>query len=141
MKTWLKLMAAALATGLVWAGVWAAAGALIGIVAPDRVLSQRWVGPPIGIHPGFVGGVMFAVVLGIATRPRRFDEQSFSTAVACGAMVGLFLGILPLAINEPPGESPLWIVAAVVVGTMVLMGAVSAAGSLALARTARRMTR
>lgn len=141
MKEWLRLISVAVIVGLIWAAAWAAVGALIGIVDPSGSLDELWVGPPIGVHPGFVGGVVFSTVLRIAARPRRFDELSLSTVVACGGMVGLLLGVLPLAINEPPGESPLWLVAAVVIGSMTLMGAVSAAGSLALARRARAVRR
>jgi hypothetical protein len=56
---------------------------------------------------------------------------------ALGGMVGLLLGLLPLAINKPPTEFPPWLVAAVVIGSLTLMGAVSAAGSLALAKRAK----
>jgi hypothetical protein len=136
-KDWLRLIAGAGVMGVIWGAVWAAAGALIGIADRAGSLGALWVGPAIGVHPGVVGGVAFSALLGIAARPRRFDELSLSTAVAGGASVGLGLGVLPLAINEPPGESPLWLVAAVVIGSMTLMGALSAAGSLALARKAR----
>ena len=137
MKGWLRPIFGAVGMGLIWAAIWAAAGALIGNVDLSGSLDQLWVGPEIGVHPGFVAGVVFSAVLGIAARPRRFDELSLSMVVACGGMVGLLLGVLPLAINEPPGESPLWLVAGVVIGSMTLMSAVSAAGSLALARRAR----
>ncbi|TAH38428.1 MAG: hypothetical protein EYC70_03330 [Planctomycetota bacterium] len=141
MKVWLRLILGAVATGLIWAAAWAAAGALIGFVDRGGFLDARWLGPPIGLHPGFVGGVVFSVVLGIAARPRRFDELSLPTVLACGGMVGLLLGVLPFVINPPPGDSPLWLVAAVVIGCMTLMSAVSAAGSLALARTAKAVRR
>lgn len=49
-------------------------------------------------------------------------------------MVGSLLGFLPLAINKPHDEFPVWMVAAVVIGSLTFMGAISAAGSLALAR-------
>jgi len=136
-KEWLILIFKAAGAGLIWAAVWAAVGALIRIMDPSGTLNELWVGPPIGVLPGFVGGVVFFAVLGIAMRPRKFDELSLSTVVACGAMVGLLLGVLPLVINQPPGESPLWLVAAVVIGSMTLMSALSAAGSLALARGAK----
>lgn len=138
MKNWLRRICGAVGMGLIWGAVWAAVGALKGVlVDPSGSMSELWVGPPIGAFPGFVGGVMFSAVLGIAATPRRLHELSLSRVGAWGGMVGLLLGVLPLAINEPPNEYPLWLVAAVVIGSLTLMGAVSAAGSLALARRAR----
>jgi hypothetical protein len=140
-KEWLRLISGAVGMGLLWAAVWAAAGALFGIVYPSGSLDELWVGPVIGAHPGFMGGAVFSAVLGIAARPRRFDELSLSTVVVCGGMVGLLLGVVPLAINKPPDESPLWLMAAVVIGSITLMRSVSAAGSLALAKRARAKRR
>ena len=140
-KEWLRLISGTVVVGLTWAAVWAAVGALIGIVDPSGSLDKLWVGPPISVHPGFVGGVVFSAVLGIAARPRRFYELSLSTIVACGGMVGFLLGVLPLAINKPPAESPLWLVAAVLIGSLTFMGAISAAGSVALVRMAGAMRR
>jgi hypothetical protein len=137
MKAWLRVTAGVVGMGLTWAAVWAAAGALIGIVDPPGSLDELWVGPAIGLHPGFVGGVVFAAVLAITARPRRFAELSVPTVVAHGGAVGLLLGLLPFGINQVPGATPLWLVAAVVIGSMTLVSVVSAAGSLALARWAR----
>ncbi|MGH7724099.1 MAG: hypothetical protein ACREOU_01585 [Candidatus Eiseniibacteriota bacterium] len=52
-------------------------------------------------------------------------------------MAGLLVGVLPFVINEPTNEAALWLVGVVVIGSMTLLGAASAAGSLALARTMR----
>ena len=45
--------------------------------------------------PGFVGGVLFALVLGIAARRRRFDELSLPRFAAWGAVGGVLLGLVP----------------------------------------------
>jgi hypothetical protein len=139
-KQWLILIVGSVAAGLAWAGLWAAIGALIRIVDQSGSLDALWLGPAVGAWPGFVAGVVFSGLLGVAVRPHRFHELSLSTAVACGGMVGLMLGALPFGINKPPVDSPLWLVAAVVVGVFTLTGAFSAAGSLAVVRmaTARR---
>lgn len=139
MESWLKWIGGAVVMGLIWAVTWAVAGALIGLADRGGSLGAVWLGPPIGLHPGFVGGVVFAAALAIAARPRRLAELSLPAVVALGGMVGALLGVLPFAINQPPGESPLWLVAAVVIGSMMLMGALSAAGSLALARKAKAL--
>ena len=137
MKTWLKRISGALAIGLIWAALWAIAGALIRIADPGGSLNAVWLGPTIGVLPGFVGGVVFSVVLGIAARPRKPAELTLPTAVLCGAIVGVGLGLLPFAINKLPGQASFLIVASVVIGTMTLMSVVSAVGSVALARAAR----
>ena len=68
MKKWMRLISGVVGMSLIWAAVWAAAGALLGIVDPTGSLDHLWVGPRIGMHPGFVGGVVFSAVLGIAAR-------------------------------------------------------------------------
>jgi hypothetical protein len=89
------------------------------------------------MHLGFVGGVVFAALLGTTARPRRFAELSVPSVVAHGGAVGLLLGLLPFGINELPGATPMWLVAGVVICSMTLMSVVSAGGSLALANWAR----
>ena len=137
MKESLKRIAGALAIGLIWVALWAIAGALIRIADPGGSLNAVWLGPTIGVQPGFVGGVVFSVVLGIAARPRKPAELSLLTAGACGAMIGVGLGLLPFAINKLPGQASLLVVASVVIGAMTLMSVFSAVGSVALARAAR----
>lgn len=138
LATWLRRVRGALGIALVWGVGWAAVGSLKAVlVDPKGSMDALWLGPPIGIFPGFVGGLIFSVVLAIAAAPRRLHELSLARVAAGGAMVGCLLGCLPLAINKPPAEFPVWVVAAVVIGSLTLMGAVSAAGSLALARRAK----
>ena len=91
-----------------------------------------------GAYPGFLGGVVFSTVLAIAARRRRLDELSLSRVAIWGAAAGLLVGVLPFTIGEPTTERPLWLLAAVVMGTITLLSAVSAAGSLALARRAEK---
>ena len=135
MKKWLRRIGGAVGIGLFWGAAWAAVGALIGVlVDPNGPMREAWVGPAIGVHPGFVGGVVFCALLGIASPRRRLAEFSLLEVSAAGGIAGLLLGLLPLAINEPPSESPLWLVGAVVIGSLTVLSAVSAAASLALAR-------
>lgn len=137
--SWLRRVRGALGIGLIWGAVWAGVGALSTVLFdPDGSTGVPWVGPPVGFFPGFVGGLIFSAMLAIAAAPRRLHELSVSRVAAWGAMVGFLLGFLPLAINKPPEGFPVWLVAAVVIGSLTLMGAVSAAGSLALARKAKR---
>ena len=136
-KSYLRRIGSAAAMGVMWGAAWAAVGALIAtLVDPHQPIDELWLGPAIGVHPGFVGGVAFSALLGIAAPRRRLAELSLSRVGASGGIVGLLLGLLPLAINEPPSESRVWLVGAVVIGSLTVLSALSAAASLALARMA-----
>ncbi len=84
--------------------------------------------------PGFVGGVVFSGVLGIAGRRRRFDELSLPRFAAWGALGGLLLGLFPAALVAVGAASVAE--ATAIVGAVTLLSAVSASGSLMLARMA-----
>lgn len=57
---------------------------------------------------------------------------------AWGALPGLLLGIVPFLVGEPTSERPLWLLGVVFISSTTLLGAVSAAGTLALARKAEK---
>lgn len=141
MKQWLRWIGGAVLMGVIWAAVWTAVGAIVGGFDPNGRRDEVWLGPAIGMQPGFLGGVICSVLIAIVANRRRLAELSILKVVACGGAAGLLVGLLPFAINKPPGEVALWLVAAVVIGSMTVLGAVSAAGSLALARTARAARR
>jgi hypothetical protein len=137
MKKWLRRIRGAVLMGLIWAAVWAPVAVLMGmIVDPDGSMDEMWV--MVGAYPGFLGGVVFSAVLGIAAGRRRLDELSLPRVGAWGAVAGLLVGALPFAVGEPTTELPLWLLGGVVIGSITLLSAVSAAGSLALARRAER---
>ena len=137
MKEWLSRMRGVATNGLTWAGLWALASGLIWIVDRRGSMNERWLGPGIGIQTGLACGLVFSVALAIASGWRRLEESPPSRVLACGAIAGLLVGLLPFAINTPASEVPLWQMGAVVIGSMTLLGAVSAAVSLAMARKAR----
>ena len=133
MKKWLRRIRGAITLGLTWAVAWAVVAVLVGmIVDPDGSMDEMW--PAIGAYPGFLSGVVFSVVLGIAERRRRFAELSLRRFAAWGAVAGLVLGVVPFMLGESTSQLPLWKLAAVFIGSTTLLGAASAAGSLALAR-------
>lgn len=133
MKQWLKRIRGAFGIALMWAVVWAPVGVLIGaFVDPTGAMDEPWWA--VGAYPGFVGGLVFATVLRIAARRRRFDELSLPRFAAWGAAAGLVVGTLPFAIGTPTAAIPLWQLASVVIGPITLLSSISAAGSLALAR-------
>ncbi len=140
MKTWVRRLRGAVGMGLTWAAGWARIGAIIGVIVGSAVglgpgaLVTRWVGTLATL--GFVGGGLFSSVLWVTERRRRFDELSIPRFTAWGAVGGLALGGLAVAIGLlGPGLSAIDIV---IVGATTLLGAGSAAGTLALARGTAR---
>jgi hypothetical protein len=148
---WLRRIRGAVGMGLTWAAGWALAGVLIGVASkllpglPWDSFFEVFDAPlPALAIPGFVGGVLFSTVLGIAGRHRRFDELSLPRFAAWGAVGGLLLSLVPaalvavgLASLERPDLS-LWQITASISGPLILLSAVSASGSLMLARMAER---
>jgi hypothetical protein len=133
MKKWLRRIRAAVTMGLMWAVPWAIVAVLIGLVVdPDESMDEMW--PLIGAYPGFLGGVLFSIVLAIAERRRNLSELSVRRFGAWGAAAGLTIGVLPFMLGTPSAEIHVARLATVVIGSFTLMSAASAAGSLALAR-------
>lgn len=122
----LRLLRGAIGMGLTWALGWAGAGMLVRTIF----------GPGTGDLPlpirfamfGFLSGVTFSGVLTLVAGRRRFDEMSVGRFAGLGAAGGLLLFGL-LAATAGPGGEPLW-----QIPVFVLTGAVSAAGTLMLAR-------
>lgn len=137
MKKWLRRIRGAVGMGLTWAVVWAVVAGLIGfVVDPDGSMDEMW--PAIGAYPGFLGGVVFSIVLAVAARRRGLDDLSLGRVAAWGAGAGFVVGVLPFTIGRATTEIPLWLLATLVIGTITGLSAASAAGSLALARMGQR---
>ena len=138
MKKWLRRIRGAVGMGLTWAVGWAVVGGglMEGLVDPHGKILDMW--PQTLAIPGFLGGAVFSMVLGIAAGGRRFDELSLSRFGAWGAVAGLLLGVFAVGTGMASGVLPLWLRAVVIIGPMTLLSAVSASGSLALARMAER---
>jgi len=142
-------MRGALGMGLTWAAAWALVGVLIGVTSrllpglPWQVFFRLFDAPlPALALPGFIGGVIFSMVLAIAGRGRRFDELSLRRFAAWGAVGGLLLSLVPaamvvvgLATPGQPEDGP-WAMSARICLPLILLSAMSAAGSLVLARKA-----
>lgn len=131
----------AVGMGLVWAVGWAFAGVLIGIATgflPDGHSLRTLVDPWLALAtPGFVGGVLFTVVLRVAEGHRSFVELSLLRAGTWGAVTGLLLGVVPFTpLGTPTDAFPLWLLGVGIIGTTTLLSTVSATGSLSLARVA-----
>ncbi len=156
MKQWLKRIRGAVSTALTWAVAWGGVGAIIGLVTGAvwgtgtgslimTFLSPTMLGLIFGsalfgsvllAMCGFAGGAAFSVVLSVAEGRRRFDEMSLLRFAAWGAVGGLLLAmppLLPVLLAATDLPALYWFGTSVVVA---LLGAGSAAGSLALARRA-----
>jgi hypothetical protein len=114
--------------GLTWALAWFAAGLalllVVGLGAADV---------PFPLFFGFLGflaGATFSVILGTLGRRRRFDQMSVPRFAGWGALGGLLLAAGLALVAGPDVEL-------LVVGPVfAAAGAISAGGTLALARKA-----
>ena len=151
MGKWLRSIRGAVGMGLTWAIAWAIAGVLIGVSSRllpflpwDSFFAVFDAPLPALAIPGFFGGALFSVVLGIAARRRRFDELSVPRFALWGALGGVLLTLFPFALiavglasTEGSRISNGQVIAAIG-GPFILLSAASAAGSLLLARRAVR---
>jgi hypothetical protein len=135
-KSWLRRIRGAVGMGLTWAVAWVMGGVVIGVASlllpnlfPWEVLFEA-MDPlvPLMALPGFIGGAVFSVVLGIAGRRHRFDKLSLPRFAAWGTVGGL---LVSAPVTMALGFSP---ASVAVASLMALLCAGSATGSLALAR-------
>jgi hypothetical protein len=151
MKQWMTRLRGAVGMGLTWAVGWAIAGVLIGVTSlllpglPWARFFEVFDAPlPALAIPGFVGGALFSVVLGIAGRRRRFHELSLPRFAAWGALGGVLLTLFPFALvtvglaSTEGGKFAAGQILAVISGPFILLSAASAVGSLLLARRSER---
>ena len=138
MKKWMRRILGAVGMSLTWAAGWGLIGVLIGtFVDPHGSIDDMWV-VRVGV-PGFLSGVVFSAVLGIAEGRRRFDELSLPRFGILGAVTGLLLGVLAVSAGVASAIGPgLWLRAAIIIGPTTLLSAVSAVGSALLFRYAAR---
>jgi hypothetical protein len=133
MTKWLKRVRGVFGMGLAWAVGGALVGGLIELIdnilpgaLPMASLVDMW--PQTLAIPGFLGGVVFAVVLGIVGSRRRFGALSLPRFAAWGAVAGLLLGGLGVWAG-----APLYFLGITTLGSVI-----AASGSLVLARMAER---
>ena len=140
LKKWLTRLRGAVGMGLTWAAGWGLVVVLMGlttILLPGTGLEVIFEAADdellmVMVLPAFAGGVVFSTVLGIAGRRRRFDELSLPRFAAWGAIGGLLLSLFPAVVIAIEAASVAQ--AAVIIAPVTLLSAVSAAGSLKLAR-------
>lgn len=148
---WLRRLRGAIGMGLTWAVGWAGFGLLIGVTSKllpgrlwDRFFEVFDAPLPAMAVPGFIGGVMFSLVLGTVARHRRFEELSLRRVVIWGACGGVLVGLLPaamvavgLATLNASGAGLLSFTAMIAVPLAVL-GSASASATFLIARRAHQ---
>ena len=137
MKKWPKRIRAVFGTALTWAAAWLGVGTVVGLVL--GVVFGSPMAAVAGLAPlfavaGFLAGATFSAVLALAEGRHTFDEMSLPRFATLGALGGVllsgFLFLIGMGFSSPVVG---WVIA---VGALTLLGAGSAAGSLALARRA-----
>ena len=122
MKGFLRRFRGIIGTGLTWALGWAGIFAVVGLVFGAYSV------PRLALVGGFVGlaaGGAFAVILSITERRRRLEDLSLWRMALWGGLGGL---LVAAAFSGSGGL--IWSFAA----TMAFSGAVSSAGTVAIAR-------
>lgn len=127
MTRWLRRIRGAVVVGALWAIGWGVLGGgfMELAVDPHGRIADIW--PAVLGIPGFFGGVLFSAVFSIAERRRRFDQLSLPRFGAWGAVAGALLAV--------PAITVFGLGVGIIV-PLTLLGAMSATGSLALARRA-----
>lgn len=138
MKSWLRRLRGALGMGLTWAAGWIPIGAVTGWIT-GAVFGFPLAGVAVNYAVlfgvlGFAGGALFSGVLRLTEGRRRFDQLSLPRFTAWGAVGGALLG--GAAVGLSLLGAGINILGAVAVGLTTLLGAGSAAATLALARAA-----
>jgi hypothetical protein len=130
MRTWLRRIRGAIGIGLTWAAAWFVAGSV-----PRWVFGVNTDAPlPLvfGVF-GLIAGLVFSAVLALTEGNRRFDQMSLPRFAGWGVIGGLLLSAL-IAKAGSLG----WGDVLALAPTLAVASAVSACGSLAMARRAAR---
>jgi hypothetical protein len=148
MGKWKKRIRGALGMGISWAALWAVGGVLLGLSSnvfpflPWHYFFEIFDAPlPALAVPGFIGGILFSLVLGVSGRGSRLSDLSMSRFVTWGAAGGFLLSLVPAALTalglaHVDGETALgtWKLTAAIMPPLMLLSSASAAVSLFIAR-------
>ena len=132
MTRWMQRLRGAVGVGLTWGAAWLLAGLALLVVVGPHAADVPF--PLFFGLLGFLAGTAFAGILGAMGRHRRFDELSVGHFAAWGAVGGSAVALL---VDRVAGPGNLLVLLPV----FATASAISAAGSLAVARWAERRTR
>jgi hypothetical protein len=140
MEMWTQRIRGAIGIGVTWAAGWVVVGALTGLaisIGLNFPLARVvWNYATAFAILGFFGGAIFSLLLSYAERKRNFEQLSLPRFAVWGALGGLVLGVSAVAISL--FGLPIASASAIAGGAAALLGAGSAAGTLAIARGPRR---
>jgi len=128
MAKWLKRIRAAIGMGVVWGVAWLGAGLVMLLIVGPGAADVPF--PLFFGFLGFLAGATFSGILGLVGRRRRFEEMSLAGFAGRGALGGLLLSGIVNLIAGPGGDM------LVVAPVFAIAGAISAMGTLMLARRA-----
>ena len=124
MKNWMSGIRGAILMIVLWVVGWGLGfGGIMELVDPDGKIQDVW--PTVLAVPGFIGGLIFAVVLLIAERGTTFDKVPLFRFALWGALTGIALGLLSIP-AEVGDVSPGW---AGMTGIATALGITSGVGS------------
>jgi hypothetical protein len=130
MGMWLRRIRGAIGMGITWAAAWFVAGSV-----PRWVFGVNTDAPlPLvfGVF-GLMAGIVFSAVLALTEGRRSFDEMSLPRFAGWGAIGGLVLSAI-----FAKAASLGWGDVLALAPTLAVASAISASGSLAMARRAVR---
>lgn len=130
MKRWMRRIRAAIAVGLTWAVAWFGVGMIllliVGVGAADVPFPLFF-----GLL-GFLAGAAFSGILGLLAGRRTFEQMSLPRFALGGGLGGVLIAAI---VNVAAGPAPNF---AMIAGVFALAGAISATGTLAIARRAEK---
>ena len=130
MKRWMRRIRAAIAVGLTWAVAWFGVGMIllliVGVGAADVPFPLFF-----GLL-GFLAGAAFSGILGLLAGRRTFEQMSLPRFALGGGLGGVLIAAI---VNVAAGPAPNF---AMIGGVFALAGAISATGTLAIARRAEK---
>jgi hypothetical protein len=95
MTKWMSGIRGAILVIVLWVIGWGLGfGGIMEVVDPDGKIQDVW--PTLLAIPGFIGGVIFAVLLTNAERGRRFDQVSLLRSALWGGVAGVVIGLLTI---------------------------------------------
>ena len=124
----MRRIRAAVGVGVVWGVAWLGVGLVLLLIVGFGAADVPF--PLFFGFLGFLAGATFSGLLGILGRRRRFGEMSLPRFAVWGALGGLVLSVIVNFVAGPGGDM------LVVAPVFALAGAISAMGTLALARRA-----
>ena len=146
MREWLRRIRSALVIAGVWALAWGSVGMLIEWIHniwPNALGRLVDIWPMALAMPAFLSGLFFSTLLGIEGRRRKLSEMSVARFAVLGAIGGLLVGLVPAAMvlvgfGDLKAPYTLAYLIATISGPFTVVGALTGAGTLIVARKGAR---